>query len=642
MSDIVDNSIPPDTNKLTKGYQNSSENNTEKIQVVSGPKKEAKSATPLVSATTQQPAPKDIFSSRKHSMEYVTVDGVKLRTGYYDKKDWYFLCIKELLDNCVDFLQKHYQGASDAAIEVRIEKTNDSMLRVKVRNTNPKNIPILTKNLEAIFNYDMTYGSKQNLHIISRGMLGDAMKSILALPYVLIHTKDDGTAFTDKQWEHPLIIRCNKKEHHIFFHVNKASQQIEAKPIDNNIELPFTDTEIEITYPIIVDEVNLDIQELAQFCREYPIFTTDISFKFRLVDNSPLIQQQQVPSSTTTTTTTTTPNNNKDLEKAIGAALKSSAPRATIKIDYPALHSIATKWRNISSIHSYKPVEFKTFIESVYDKDSTSVDDRLRQLVEGTQMRKTADNEISIAQLLSDPNKDKKLEKLFYELKATLRPPEKLSLPYPTNDKRKEALVKRIARFYEGKLDTKKAVYKAIHGKYKDDIVAYPYLLEIIAIPYSEDAIDKNEDWVKSEFKGSVNYSISPRGNKFEGKYEWDDPKKTTVFREPSASDTLGILGVYNFYFYKYSDSRAKLPCVIFANLVSPRVDYHGKDKSRIDTRPFAETIIKACRRIADDIQTFKAAGWEFETKSSRYFEPIREKTKTIEDVMTEVLKQWI
>jgi hypothetical protein len=87
-------------------------------------------------------------------------------------------------------------------------------------------------------------------------------------------------------------------------------------------------------------------------------------------------------------------------------------------------------------------------------------------------------------------------------------------------------------------------------------------------------------------------------------------------------------------------------PLSDFPSLIScvraERVDYHGKDKSRIDTRPFTEAIIKACRRIADGIQTFKAAGYEFETKHSRSFAPIRERTKTIEDVIGEVIKQWI
>ena len=45
---------------------------------------------------------------------------------------------------------------------------------------------------------------------------------------------------------------------------------------------------MEVTLPII-DEVRdlLNIHAIEQFCRRYPIFTTDISFRFKLVDNSP-------------------------------------------------------------------------------------------------------------------------------------------------------------------------------------------------------------------------------------------------------------------------------------------------------------------------------------------------------------------
>ena len=101
-------------------------------------------------------------------MNYVTVDGVKLRTGYDDIKDWYFLCIKELLDNPVDFYWQKYRGASDAAIGVYIEKTSNSLLRIKVKNTNPKNIEAFTlEKLNLVFDFDMTAGSKQNLHTIA-------------------------------------------------------------------------------------------------------------------------------------------------------------------------------------------------------------------------------------------------------------------------------------------------------------------------------------------------------------------------------------------------------------------------------------------------------------------------------------------
>ena len=120
----------------------------------------------------------EIFSSIKHSMDYVTVNGVILRTGYANKSDWYLLVIKELLDNATDFLWKNYPGSADAYITVDITKDN-SLFHIRVRNTNSRNIPVF-QNLSAIFDYDIRYGSKQNQHIISRGILGDAMKQILA------------------------------------------------------------------------------------------------------------------------------------------------------------------------------------------------------------------------------------------------------------------------------------------------------------------------------------------------------------------------------------------------------------------------------------------------------------------------------
>jgi hypothetical protein len=120
------------------------------------------------------PPSDEIFTSRKHSMDYFTVDGVILRTGYSDKRDWYLLAIRELLDNAADFLTKSYKGADNASISVDIYK-NDNIFRLKVKNSNSKDIAVF-QDLTARFDYDMRYGSKQDVHIISRGALGDALK----------------------------------------------------------------------------------------------------------------------------------------------------------------------------------------------------------------------------------------------------------------------------------------------------------------------------------------------------------------------------------------------------------------------------------------------------------------------------------
>ncbi len=77
---------------------------------------------------------KDIFTSRKHGMDYFTVDGVILRTGYKNKRDWYLLPIREMLDNDADFLWKYYKVSSNASIIVNVTM-DDKLFRIIVRNS---------------------------------------------------------------------------------------------------------------------------------------------------------------------------------------------------------------------------------------------------------------------------------------------------------------------------------------------------------------------------------------------------------------------------------------------------------------------------------------------------------------------------
>jgi hypothetical protein len=551
----------------------------------------------------------DIYSSRKHSMDYVTANGVVLRIGYANKSYWYLLLIKELLDNAIDFLWKNYSGSADASVIVDIA-TDDSLFHIKVRNTNSRNIPVF-QNLSAIFDYDMRYGSKQNQHIISRGMLGDALKQILAWPYVLIHTKDDGSSFKDRQWDKPLIIRCNGLERQIFLRADKSNELIEVQINQIPGRLSHTDTEIETIWPVI-DEVSLDMHNIERFCRQYIMLTTDISFKIQLTDN-----------------------------KSTEDILAVDRDGTNRVVDVPALHSISTKWNNISSIHSYKPEEFVSTITSVYDKEKTMVYDVIRTFKEGTQVAKTSDTEKSVAQLLQDPDREKKLESYYYQLKHILRPPERLSLPYShlKSEERKKALIDRITPLYpKSYLNTDRVVYRLIHSRYKDDkgILQYPFAFEIIAIPLSDKVLNENTNR-PSEFIGAANYSVAPRSNKFEGHYEWKDKKS---YHAKVARDIHGILTGCGFAFEEASGPRVKLPSIIAANLISPRMDYKGKSKSDIDTQSFSDVIIKVVTKVASEIQTFRAAGYEFYSEHElRQFSKPEKQMKSVEDVLEEVLR---
>jgi hypothetical protein len=74
----------------------------------------------------------EISTSRKHAMDYFTVDGVILRTGYADKKYWYLLPLREGMDNGIDFLWKWFRGADDTFIKIDITK-DDNLFRIKIR-----------------------------------------------------------------------------------------------------------------------------------------------------------------------------------------------------------------------------------------------------------------------------------------------------------------------------------------------------------------------------------------------------------------------------------------------------------------------------------------------------------------------------
>jgi hypothetical protein len=390
--------------------------------------------------------------------------------------------------------------------------------------------------------------------------------------------------------------------------------------------LSHTNTEIETTLPVI-DEVNLDIHNIERFCRQYIMLTTDIAFKFQLTDNSGTDDILAADKDGTI-----------DFTSEIADTTTSRANRI---IDVPALHSISTKWNNISSIHSYKPEEFIGTFTSVYDKEKAIVYEVLRRFKEGTQLPKTPDTEISVAQLLRDPDRDKKIESFYYQLKHILGPSVRLSLPYShlKYDERKKALIDRIMPLYpKGYLNMDKAVYKLVHGSYKDDkgILQYPFAFEIIAVPLSDEILKQNTNR-PSEFIGSVNYSIAPKSNIFEGDYRWAD-KKTGYSQ--AAENIKGILERCGFVFFPYCGPKVKLPCIIAANLISPRVDYHGQAKADIDTSPFSSAIIAGVLKISEEIQTFRAAGYEFYSERElRQFSKPEKQVKSVEDILEEVLR---
>ena len=305
----------------------------------------------------------------------------------------------------------------------------------------------------------------------------------------------------------------------------------------------------------VIDEVrnSLDRNYIERFCRKYCLLTTDISFKFRIIDDITHVEEYEEYSDDKAT----------NVDSELMTVLSTVPEKGILTIEVPAIHHIATDWNNTDSIHSYKPEEFKSRITNVYDKESTSVYHVLRTFREGSSIEKTTENQRPISELLSKPNRDKIIERLFHQLRKVWKAPEELSLPYTANPKKRCAmLVERISKLYN--IDTtKKACYKLVKRKHTNDetsLVKYPCAFEIIAIPF-KDPYGPDQIWTNpkgQEFIGAINYSISPQNNIFECEYP-DRGGRFGYYYPPK--DITGLLRQYGFH----NEGRAKnkLPCII-------------------------------------------------------------------------------
>ncbi|MGB6595459.1 MAG: hypothetical protein WBE68_28490, partial [Candidatus Nitrosopolaris sp.] len=198
-----------------------------------------------------------------------------------------------------------------------------------------------------------------------------------------------------------------------------------------------------------------------------------------------------------------------------------------------------------------------------------------------------------------------KITKIYHDLKKSMRPMSKLSVPYDTKCcKRKQALINRYQQIKPTslKIDTEKAVYHKAEDIYDDGRIRFPFIFEVLAIPI----IEGGEEW---KIIGGVNYSTSVNNNRyFQGQYtntyEWMHSKTEQVLQ---ASDIIQIIrkSVVGENIGRNANIpivKQKQQCVIIAHLVAPRIEYHSYGKSSLTLEPFQSVIAKTIEEVVSRI----------------------------------------
>jgi hypothetical protein len=485
--------------------------------------------------------PEDYTFSQNQYEDYLTLNGIVNRTGIA-KEDSYIFILKELLDNAVDAVEKSNVPSVEVEISIR-----NILLYIVVRNFNESNKVVFSKaKLDSIFNLSKFTSSKRGLFRISRGALGDAMKYVLGMPYAL------GKELHVTIEEAPLTIRTNRQVFTVKLNGKKGDVKEEKQEHSDW-------TEIEVCLPIV--DKFLDFNKIKQFLADYVLFSTHVSFKFSVGEETMHFLQTQ-------------PANK--------------------------------KWVNNSSSHYYSQAEFEYFIDK-FDDDSAEVYTVMQRLFrEGSVMKKTGLENMK----MGDVKRSSKLkEELFLKMRDAIpTAPKKLSLPLDVDYKvRQDALKSRLAQ--QG-IFVSSMKYKSKYGIYNShdsDKIGLPFFVEVAV--FHSNNIAQNLYYVNASnnavMPGGWPYLYGSSTDTFVWHTEADREKNNKMRfnggpQEEACHKSQSVFEIFRHYNYSHDDKESKKKhSMIAINLVAPKIIVENYGKSDIVLGPFAdligELVARAC-----------------------------------------------
>jgi hypothetical protein len=492
-----------------------------------------------------------VFSSQNSQFaDYTTWKGIENKTGI-EKEDAVSFLVKELLDNALDYLEttQYHNNTATPTLQPEIhifnEKSQGKYVRITVCNSSyhdyQTNSVFSSNILKSIFDFNRYHSSKRNQFKVTKGALGDALKEVLCMPYILAH--DGGIA----DWNYPLYIISQQKLFQIKLITDRIKQVIHSKIKESDFNFGRATTQIQhyhprntqviLTLPIINGDDHYT--KLYRFVLDYAMYATHIKLTFEDKSNNTYIE-------------------------------------------FPQLQKINSKWKNNSSIYYYTRSQFHEFILGLDNNDLIVYNVLYKTFREASNMPRSEITRMTVGRLKHSPNQ---MDTLYDELRNSMSPPTTLALPFDVTKKvREKALRQRVLDAYG---PFKEMKYKSTTGFYSDaDGTQIPFYFEI-AIFHDVCTLQSNN----LVFKQAINGSAVPNTGwtPFSGcKFEWTT--KGSKFKYTSHS----IYDIFAHFGYTHSKDKCRKPhSLILANLICPKIDYQSYGKSRINFNPFADEVAK-------------------------------------------------
>jgi hypothetical protein len=194
-------------------------------------------------------------------MEFCTEKELVAQTGH-ESHQWPLVVIKELTDNAIDACEE-----AEVAPVIKIAITTGKRgkaTRIVVGDNGPG---ISTETISGIIDYDVRVSSREAHISPTRGRQGNALKTLVAMSYVL------GDQAKGETW-----IESRGVKHRIVFSVNQIKQQPIVKDIRTRSRVT-TGTRVTVFWPD-TDKAIVDAREIADRLRQFIWVNPHLTLQF--------------------------------------------------------------------------------------------------------------------------------------------------------------------------------------------------------------------------------------------------------------------------------------------------------------------------------------------------------------------------
>lgn len=210
--------------------------------------------------------------SFNREFDFVRLDRLCRTTGR-SAHEWDFYIIKELIDNALDADEVFWRQkpSQKPTLKVRIEIANNQLF---VQVSNRTQFPVeLIPDIFATYQYT---SRKAFIKGLTRGALGNALKTLLGIPYAL-RNRVSGDWKPDQK---PLSIICNKQEYLPIYTVDTTNQNIgfdcQTKPSNKDTE----GTIITVALDYFQQEKPRTLNEIKRLAQKYNLCNPHANFQW--------------------------------------------------------------------------------------------------------------------------------------------------------------------------------------------------------------------------------------------------------------------------------------------------------------------------------------------------------------------------